>query len=444
MKVRIKLSKNDFYLIIDSMDKAGVIELIFYELRGNEDLVLISENSYLKSINEEGNSDFAASLSETLCTLKIMDSVDLEIEDLENPVHGTERYQWTILMNSIAQKSLSGLNDISGTLDGELIREKVNKITWSSRMIIPGIKDENVREFSGLSGDIVVSVDLERGHFSSENHGCEGDHPDDIEIHDRTLLWLGKNNFSKIRGATLGCIGAGGLMNPFIIQAMHHGFEKFIIIDDDTLEENNLNRFLGASPCHAGLYKADILRETILGFNPGADVVVLKESFPFDGSENTMAQADLIVCGVDNDYTRMNVQLFALAMNKTLFDMGSAIFLEDNSSSDPVVDECGGQVRISIPGMGCLACMGMDLSRIRDFKRMDIERRMGYITGTGLSPASIITLNNTIAGICLKLVVDYICGRELSCRHLKYDERDLNLYKINVMKDENCSLCGSD
>ena len=188
MKVRIKLSKKDFYRIIDVMDTGGVIELMFYELRGNEDLVLISVNSYLKSISDEGNSEFALSLTETVCTLKIMDSVDLEIEDLENSVHGTEKCQWTIFMKSTAQKYLFGLNDITGELDSEHVYETVNEITRSSRMLIPGIKDENVREFNGLSGDLVVSLDMEQGHFSSENQTSDGNNSEDNEVHDRTLL----------------------------------------------------------------------------------------------------------------------------------------------------------------------------------------------------------------------------------------------------------------
>jgi molybdopterin/thiamine biosynthesis adenylyltransferase len=275
---------------------------------------------------------------------------------------------------------------------------------------------------------------------TSEKHLDLGDNTNKTQA--RTLLWLGQDNFQKINSFKIGCVGSGGLMNPFIIQAMHHGFKNFIIIDHDRLEEHNLNRFLGGKHSDVGTYKTDVIKRILSEYDSTINIESAISSFPDDQTQSLLSSCDMIVCGVDNDYTRVNVQLLALALSKPLLDMGSGIFLHNNTSLNPTIDERGGQIRLSIPDRGCLVCMGLNLAFVKDFKRDDFDIQRGYIVGTDLTPPSIITLNSTIASMALKMLVDYITDTGISKRHIKYNEKDLKLYHVLVNKNENCPVCG--
>lgn len=61
-------------------------------------------------------------------------------------------------------------------------------------------------------------------------------------------------------------------MNPFVIEAMHHGFKDFILIDPDKLEEHNLNRFYGGNREDKGKFKTEILKRILTEFNPSIAV----------------------------------------------------------------------------------------------------------------------------------------------------------------------------
>lgn len=293
-----------------------------------------------------------------------------------------------------------------------------------------------------MDGSVCGNIDIICEFNSMRAGSFSAAVPEKTDTDSRTMLWLGSGNFEKITSTSICCIGAGGVMNPFIVQAVHHGFRKFIIIDSDRLKAHNLNRFIGAAPSDAGRFKTDILKGYILRLRPDAEVSAVNSMFPEDGSVQAMAGSDLIVAGVDNNYTRVLVQLYALALNRAFFDMGSGIFLEDINAEVPVVDERGGQVRFSSPGGPCLACMGVDPSAAKSPGREILERLRGYIAGTDLTPPSVVTLNFAVSSLCLNMAVEYITTGKLENNHVHYDESGRRLLNIREKRNTQCSICG--
>jgi molybdopterin/thiamine biosynthesis adenylyltransferase len=343
---------------------------------------------------------------------------DYELAGLESTPDGIVRW--------IIPESYAGLFEIPDT-DADLMQQIVDALSTDSKIIINGTIYESpgiICEFNGR-------------RFASPVHVA-----DLWGIDSRTLLWLGKGNFEKINSASICCIGAGGVMNPFVVQAVHHGFRRFTIIDSDRLEPHNLNRFIGASLSDEGRYKTEILKDYIMKLRPDAEVVTVNAMFPEGESVNAMAGCDLVVAGVDNNYTRILVQLYALAMNRAFFDMGSGIFLEDNDAEVPVVDERGGQVRFLSPGGPCLACMGVDPAVVKNRARMELEERRGYIAGTELTPPSVVTLNFAVSSICLNMAVEYVTTGRLEDNHVHYDDGGRRIIKIREVRRDGCTVCG--
>lgn len=260
-------------------------------------------------------------------------------------------------------------------------------------------------------------------------------------LHSRNLLLFGEDNFKRISNSKLGCIGAGGLMNPFIIQASHHGYKNFVIIDPDKLEIHNCNRFLGYKKSHLGKFKVDILNDILQDFSSEIHVEKIPVFFPDTLSIEVLSTCDVLVAGVDNDYSRLQIQILALALGKPYLDLGSGVVLKDNLSLHPQVDERGGQIKLFVPGEACISCMGLNPVTVKDFRATQMDINRGYIQGTELTPPSILSLNSTIASMGIKVLTDFLTDTGTRIRHLKYNEKDFKLFIVSTEKKNLCRVC---
>ncbi len=428
IRLTLTLNKNILESLSRSIFDSERLDLSLVYFRVADFFYVFPFNSHSLSLTEENGF-----LNKVLCKIQLVKD---ELEELLNPISDNNNLPltWEIKATPLlkykdkftTQNDFTNMGDFLETLHS------------SSQFIINTDSGLNLpkKEFR-IKPEFLYSDET---HFYKTNYKDLIKKTDNAQA--RTLLWLGSNNSAKIHSTRIGCVGAGGLMNPFVIEAMHHGFKDFILIDPDKLEEHNLNRFYGGNREDKGKFKTEILKRILTEFNPSIAVETSNSFFPEENTEKLLSTCDIIVSGVDNDYTRVNVQLLATTLNKPLLDMGSAIFLKNNTYLCPEVDERGGQIRLSIPEKGCLACMGLQLNAVRDFKREEMDRIRGYIVGTDLTPPSIITLNSTIASIALKLLVDYIADTGISTRHIKYNEKDFKLFKVLTNRKNDCPLCG--
>ena len=233
---------------------------------------------------------------------------------------------------------------------------------------------------------------------------------------------------------------SGGLINPFVIQAMHQGYKQFVLVDRDKLEYHNFNRFLGVRKSDLGSFKVEVLKGILNHFSEQIEIEAITEFLPDKVTLEALSACDILVGGVDNDYSRLQIQILALALEKPYLDMGSGVVLKDNSSLNPEVDERGGRIKLFIPGNACISCMGLKVNEVKDFKTRQMDIIRGYIQGTELTPPSILTLNSTIACMGLKLMTDYIL-EGTSINHLKYNEKNFKLYSVKSEKNPTCSVC---
>jgi len=67
--------------------------------------------------------------------------------------------------------------------------------------------------------------------------------------------FLGPNSEELISKCTIGVVGLGGGGSHIVQQLAHIGFQRYVLYDDDIVEESNLNRLVGASAI-------DVLSET--------------------------------------------------------------------------------------------------------------------------------------------------------------------------------------
>ena len=126
-----------------------------------------------------------------------------------------------------------------------------------------------------------------------------------------------------------GCGGLGSNIARFLIMA---GYNNFVIVDFDKIEESNLNRqFYNFS--QIGKLKAPTLKDNLLAINPKATIEAVNIKLSLENSKATFSGCDIIVEALDDKKNK-------------------AIFIEAVGFEKPVVAGSG------IGGTDC-GCIGV-------------------------------------------------------------------------------------
>lgn len=111
----------------------------------------------------------------------------------------------------------------------------------------------------------------------------------------RTELIIGKQAIEKLQKSKVAIFGIGGV-GSFVIEGLvRAGIQNFILIDNDTIDESNINRQIIATHKTIGKDKVQVAKKRILEINPCAKVETHKEFFMpstkefFDNSVNYIA-----------------------------------------------------------------------------------------------------------------------------------------------------------
>lgn len=102
----------------------------------------------------------------------------------------------------------------------------------------------------------------------------------------RTELLIGKEGMDKLKNAKIAIFGIGGV-GSFVVEGLvRAGVEKFVLIDNDTIDITNLNRQIIATNKTIGKYKVDVMKERILEINPNANVETYQEFYMPNSKSN--------------------------------------------------------------------------------------------------------------------------------------------------------------
>src|SRR4051812_27188082 len=87
--------------------------------------------------------------------------------------------------------------------------------------------------------------------------------------------FLGPRSAEAIAKCTVGIVGLGGGGSHAAQQFAHIGFQRYVIYDDDTVEDSNLNRLVGADIVDvlAETPKLQVAKRAIYRLQPRAHVI---------------------------------------------------------------------------------------------------------------------------------------------------------------------------
>lgn len=127
------------------------------------------------------------------------------------------------------------------------------------------------------------------------------------EAFSRTERLIGQSNMQILSESRIIVFGIGGV-GSYVAEALARcGIGHFLLVDNDTVSESNLNRQLIATHRTIGMDKVLVMRERILDINPKAEVEVRKcfylpecaDTFDFSRYDYVVDAIDTVTAKID-------------------------------------------------------------------------------------------------------------------------------------------------
>ncbi len=145
------------------------------------------------------------------------------------------------------------------------------------------------------------------------------------DMFSRTELLLGKEKVDILKNSKVAIFGIGGV-GSFVLEGLARaGIGSFILVDNDTISESNLNRQLVATTKTIGRPKVEVAKERVLEINPNANIEIYKEFFMPDTREEIIDKSiDYIVDAIDTVTAKIELIVRAKKLNiKIISSMGT-------------------------------------------------------------------------------------------------------------------------
>ncbi len=229
----------------------------------------------------------------------------------------------------------------------------------------------------------------------------------------KELGWIGQRKLAKSKVAVVGVGGLGTVASLYLALA---GVGHLRVIDQDTVELQNLHRQILYSMEDLDYPKVEIAQKQLTKFNPHLKVDPIPESLDRKNVEGLLNGVDCVVDGLDNMKTRYLVNRACVKL-RIPYVFGAAIGMEGNLSV------------FAPPETPCLECVlpGIEDSDLQTCNTRGVLSATPGIVGTMEAMETI----KVLAGI----------GSPLKAKLMICDFSDMNFTTIAVSKRSNCPAC---
>jgi molybdopterin/thiamine biosynthesis adenylyltransferase len=234
-----------------------------------------------------------------------------------------------------------------------------------------------------------------------------------------TMKELGEKGQQRLTKSKVVVVGAGGLGTVSSLYLALAGVGYIRLIDQDTIEPQNLHRQILYTASDLHYPKAEVAAKRLQELNPLIKTEAFTENVNATNVERLLDGVDCVVDGLDNMVTRYLVNRACVKL-KIPYVFGAAIGIEGNLSV------------FSPPETGCLECLMPNLS---DNDLLTCSTR-GVI---GATPGVIGALQAMETIKLLAKVGSTLKGKLLVC-----DFSDMDFTSIDISKSTRCPVCHGD
>lgn len=241
--------------------------------------------------------------------------------------------------------------------------------------------------------------------------------------------FLGENSNAAISDCIIGVMGLGGGGSHAIQQLAHIGFQRYVIYDDDVVEESNLNRLVGATVVDAlaETPKLHLAKQMVFGLQPNAEVDA--HARRWQDCPGPLHRCHIVIGCVDSYKGREELENECRRHLIHYIDIG----MDVHGTNPPVI---GGQVILSSPGGHCMRCMGF----LTEAKLAEEGRRYGNAGGR----PQVIWSNGVLASTGVGLAVDLVCNwttRRATGVYLSYDGNEFTVKPSLLLRNLDGVVC---
>jgi len=254
---------------------------------------------------------------------------------------------------------------------------------------------------------------------------------------------FGKAGQQKLEVQKAGVVGAGGIGSQVCQALAYTGVRDFVVVDDDTLEETNMNRVAGAFPSDIGRHKVEIAKRHIGQIKSDATVLAIPKNLRTHRAMQALTECSVIFGCVDHDGPRLVLTELAAAYSIPLIDAATEIFPEIEGQTF----HFGGRVVIARPGDYCLFCaeqIDRELAK-EDLETPEVRavrRQHGYGVGKDNPAPSVFALNGIIANMAIMEFIVMTTGVRQTARKLTY-KGDRGVVTSNNTANPDCFTCAN-
>lgn len=230
------------------------------------------------------------------------------------------------------------------------------------------------------------------------------------------LKELGVKGQRKLAGSKVAVVGVGGLGTVSSLYLALAGVGHLRLIDQDTVETQNLHRQILYNLDDLHYPKAEVAAERLQKLNLLLKVEPVSENLNANNVKTLLTGMDCVVDGLDNMQTRYLINRACMKL-KVPYVFGAAIGLEGNLSV------------FAPPDTPCLECILPNLSD-SDMLTCDTRGVLGATTGI-IGAMQAMEAIKVLAGI----------GSPLKGKLMVCDFNDMYFTNIDITKSENCPAC---
>jgi len=240
--------------------------------------------------------------------------------------------------------------------------------------------------------------------------------PSEFYSRQTVLLELGQKGQEKLWRSKVAIVGLGGLGSASALYLALAGVGHLHIVDQDTVELNNLHRQILYSMKDLRYPKVEAAAQKIRQMNPEVKVEAIPETVTEGNVDEIVEDADCVVDGLDNMRTRYILNR-ACAKKRVPYIFGGAIGIEGNLSV------------FAPPETPCLECV---LPNLDDTLLPTCEVR-------GVLGATAGIIGTMQAMETIKLLTGI--GEPLKGKLMVCDFRDMYFATIDIFKRPDCPVC---
>lgn len=198
---------------------------------------------------------------------------------------------------------------------------------------------------------------------------------------------------ARLRGLGAAVIGTSRLGSSLALALAKAGVRSITLIDGDRVEAHHLDAMEVAGASAVGKPKVEAVAELLAEAAPECEVRTVLAPLEEPRALRAALEHPVLVTAPDRGAPRLLASLCAVAHHRVHLDVGTGVFGEGDKW------QAGADVRLVLPGQGCLLCIG----------GLDLERRV-EVDWQRERAGSLRSLNAMAAGHAMFLLERLITG----------------------------------